>query len=150
MRLRSSFQPARCNGFSLLEVLVASSLLAAGVLGLGRVQQGALEHSLDALNATRAQFLLQDMAERIRAGAGAHYSLAFEEAVSPTRDCRQQGCSTAEMVQWQLAEWRTLSEDSSYLPAGSAAVHFDVATETHEVVVRFGVPRQESKLRVGR
>jgi type IV pilus assembly protein PilV len=139
------------NGFTLIEVLVALSLLAAGVLSLSALQQQVLTRNFAALSESRAWFLLQDLAERMRAsGGGGAYLLAYEAAAPvATVDCTQQHCDANAMARWDLAEWRSRVADAAYLPAGEGQVSGDAASGLYSVSIRYGAARHELTLRVG-
>ncbi|AZC25997.1 MULTISPECIES: type IV pilus modification protein PilV [Pseudomonas] len=63
-------------GTSLVEVLVALSILALGLLGAALVQLKALQYTDSARMSTQASFIAYDMLDRIRANAGADYTVA--------------------------------------------------------------------------
>ncbi len=91
--------PAACAGASLIEVLVALSILSLGLAGLSAMQLAALEHLGSVVRQSRAALHGADMAELLRA-AGA-------------------GASTDAVV----ARWR--EEVGASLPAGRATVCID-------------------------
>lgn len=64
------------DGMSLIEVLVALSILALGLLGAAALQIRALQHTDSARMSTQASFIAYDMLDRIRANASADYTLA--------------------------------------------------------------------------
>lgn len=63
------------DGMSLIEVLVALSILALGLLGAAALQIRALQHTDSARMSTQASFIAYDMLDRIRANASADYTL---------------------------------------------------------------------------
>ncbi len=67
-----------CRGFSLIEVLISLSILAAGLLGMTALQNEALQFNQAAFTDSQAQFLINDMVERIRANRGNNtYAIGF-------------------------------------------------------------------------
>jgi len=58
----------------LIEVLVATVILAGGLLGAAAVQLNALKHTDSALMTTQASFIAYDMLDRIRANPAADYA----------------------------------------------------------------------------
>ncbi|MDP9529881.1 type IV pilus modification protein PilV [Pseudomonas protegens] len=64
------------DGMTLIEVLVALSILAVGLLGAAALQIRALQHTDSARMSTQASFIAYDMLDRIRANASADYTLA--------------------------------------------------------------------------
>jgi type IV pilus assembly protein PilV len=142
--------PARRNGFTLIEVLAALSLLAVGVLGVSALRQQVLSGNFAALAELRARYLLQDLAERLRvSGDGSAYLLAYEAATpSATIDCLHQACDGNALARWDLARWRQRVEDVAYLPKGEGQVSIDVASGLYTVAIRYGAARRELRLSV--
>ncbi|SDS89796.1 type IV pilus assembly protein PilV [Halopseudomonas xinjiangensis] len=68
-RFFSSPAARRQLGVSLLEVLIAVLVLAAGVLGAAQLQLAALRYNAGAAHATQASFIAYDMLDRLRANA---------------------------------------------------------------------------------
>lgn len=64
----------RQSGITLIEVLVATVILAGGLLGAAAVQLNALKHTDSALMTTQASFIAYDMLDRIRANPAADYA----------------------------------------------------------------------------
>jgi len=64
------------SGWSLIEVLVATVILAIGLLGAAAVQLSALKHTDSALMTTQASFIAYDMLDRIRANPAADYGVS--------------------------------------------------------------------------
>ena len=58
----------------MIEVLVATVILASGLLGAAAVQLNALKHTDSALMTTQASFIAYDMLDRIRANPAADYA----------------------------------------------------------------------------
>jgi type IV pilus assembly protein PilV len=136
-------------GFTLIEVLAALSLLAVGVLGLSALQQQVLANNFAALSESRAQFLLQDLAEHIRAsGDGSAYLLAYDAAPPAIlRDCVQQVCDSDTLARWKLAQWRARVADTAYLPLGAGQVS-GAANGSYTVAIRYGAAQRELTLHV--
>lgn len=89
-----------CAGATLIEVLVALSILSLGLAGLSATQLRTLEYLHSVANQSRAVSSAADMAERLRALLG--------EGRSPDA---------------AIARWRT--EIGASLPGGAAAVCID-------------------------
>lgn len=64
------------SGMTLVEVLVATVILASGLLGAAAVQLNALKHTDSALMTTQASFIAYDMLDRIRANPSADYAVS--------------------------------------------------------------------------
>jgi len=136
---------AHCRGFSLIEVLISLSILAAGLLGMMALQNEALQYNQAAFTDSQAQFLLNDMAERIRANAGNNtYAIGFNEVTpTPDVDCAAASCTSNEMAEWDIAQWRgmveaTVADDGvSYLPGGESEILFNNLTDTYIISIRY-------------
>lgn len=62
-------------GMTLIEVLVAMLILTLGLLGAVMLQLNALKYTDSSRMVSQASFIAYDMLDRIRANAGADYSL---------------------------------------------------------------------------
>lgn len=126
-------------GFTLVEVLVSLFILAIGLLGMTALQNEALKYNHAAFIDTQAQFLLSDMAERIRANRGnGTYNLLFtEDPTSSAVDCSANTCSSNQMAAWDLNAWRAMVEDSAYLPEGESQIVYDNLTNTYVISIRY-------------
>ncbi|MDR2212294.1 MAG: type IV pilus modification protein PilV [Pseudomonadales bacterium] len=137
--------PARAKGFTLIEVLAAVALLALGVLSLGVLQQQVLQRNFAALHESQAWFLLQDIAERMRAsGGGSAYLLAYAApAPTPTQNCLSQICNAESLARWDLAAWRAQVEE---LPEAQGQVS-SAGAGFYTVAIRYGAAQRELSLR---
>jgi len=64
---RATTPHPHCSGFSMLEVMIALTILAVGILGIGAVQLTATKLSGDSRVRTQAAFLAQQQIELFRA-----------------------------------------------------------------------------------
>ncbi len=109
MQSRSSYQ----SGSSLIEVLITLLIFTVGMLGLAALQLNALQGSSDSAQRSQSTWILQDIAERIRAnpaGTAAQYAAAPNCANPPAQRCADyynpatsakvtaQECSAAQMA----------------------------------------------------
>lgn len=143
---KREYKRALCSkGFSLIEVLISLSILAAGLLGMTALQNEALQFNQAAFTDSQAQFLLNDMVERIRANRGNNtYAIAFNED-TPTAavNCAATTCTSNQMATWDIAQWRGLvestvaSDGETYLPQGESQILFNVTTQTYIISVRY-------------
>lgn len=103
-------RPCPDEGFTLTEVLVATTLLAVGLLGHAALLVSALQTERDAAYRATAATLTASMAERIRANssAGAAYALDPEMASSlPSPRCKlSTPVDAATRAACDLAEWQ--------------------------------------------
>ncbi len=103
----------RAAGFSMVESLVALLVLSIGLLGIAGLFVESVRNSRTALLRTQAINLVGDMADRIRANAGARdaYDLdayggdPAERACAPTADVAGDNCSSAALAEDDLARW---------------------------------------------
>ena len=126
------------GGFSLIEVMVSLFILALGLLGMTGLQNEALKYNQAAFLDSQAQFLLADMAERVRANPEGTYVIDFTEtATTPSVNCTTTTCTSAQMSIWDIDEWRDMVEDSAYLPDGESAIEYDATTQEYTISIRF-------------
>ena len=76
-------KPSANRGFTLIEVLIAATVLAVGLLGIGAMLVNSLQASRLALQRSQAVMLTADLAERIRANATAANAFALAEDTVP-------------------------------------------------------------------
>lgn len=63
------------GGMTLIEVLVALLILGVGLLGAAMIQLNALKYTDSSRMTSQASFIAYDMLDRIRANAGADYTV---------------------------------------------------------------------------
>ena len=126
------------RGFSLLEVLVALFIQAFGMLGMTALQIKALKSTHAALIDSQVQFLLADMAERLRGNPSPAYAITFADVTpSTSRDCAALTCSSGDLALWDITQWRSKIEDAAYLPEGESQIIFHNLTLTYEISIRY-------------
>lgn len=82
----SPYTPNRHQaGMTLIEVLVATLILAIGLLGAAMIQLNALKYTDSSRMTSQASFIAYDMLDRIRANAGADYAWGQAERAAPNR-----------------------------------------------------------------
>lgn len=96
----------RQRGTSLLEVLVATLVVAAGVLGIARLQLHSAQGNRAALEHTEATILATDLAERWRANPQGGYATAIGQAPPTFVDCLAQACSPPQLATFDLVAWK--------------------------------------------
>jgi len=113
------------SGFTLIEVMVSTVVLAIGLLGLAGLQAASLSSNQSAFMRTQASALAYDLADRMRSniasGASGFYAAgtaAYAAGCSTTA-----GCSPQQMAQNDMAEWNAAI--STYLPLGQGLVCTD-------------------------
>jgi type IV pilus assembly protein PilV len=98
------------SGFTLLEALVALTLLAVGLLGVVALVLSGLRTSHEAQLQTSAITLAADLGDRIRANRTASAGYALDEGAvldRPSATCRAAGeCTSADIARLDLYEWQ--------------------------------------------
>lgn len=69
---------AGCDGFTLVEVLVALVVLALGLLGLALLQTTGMRYTTNSYSRTQATYLAYDLAERMRANVPAFQAGTYD------------------------------------------------------------------------
>ncbi len=126
---------ANQQGFSLLEVLIAISVLAIGVLGMAGLQGLALRASQDSYYRTVAAVLVKDMKSRIEAnqeygdsGTAVYNYLNVDEIIEVDADCyKGTGCTPSEMAENDIYEWRRSIAGALPGAFGIICRHSDIA-----------------------
>jgi len=115
----------RQGGFTLIEVMVSTVVLAVGLLGLAGLQAASLSSNQSAFMRTQASALAYDLADRMRsnvAGGTSGFYAAGTASYSPGCSSTA-GCSPLQMAQNDLAEWNAAI--TTYLPLGEGLVCTD-------------------------
>lgn len=116
------------NGFTLIEVLIATVVLAIGLLGLAGLQVTSLRNNQSAYNRSQATQLAYDIADRIRAnvaGAATYTAITPISTATAKANCKNTtGCSTADMAENDLFEWNAAITTPGILPSGVGTITF--------------------------
>lgn len=125
------------SGFTLIEVLVSLTILAVGMLGMSALQNESLKFNNAALTDSQAQFLLSDMAERIRANRGNNnYVMSYtDELEAVAVDCGATICSANAMALWDMTQWRSIV--AATLPQGESQILFNTLNRNYVISVRY-------------
>lgn len=130
----------RLRGFSLVEVLIAVTLLAIGLLGLAALQTTALKYTYSANLRAKAVLLAYDMADRMRANMDIENNLFNADYNGVTTDDAESyvnrrcflddagadgviACNTGELVEYDAFRWTT--DVMAALPNGAGSVARD-------------------------
>ena len=124
-RSKFAFQPPGQSGFTLIEVMVSTVVLAIGLLGLAGLQATSLSNNQSAFMRTQASALAYDLADRMRTNVlGATAGSYAAGTANYTSGCgTTTGCSPLQMAQNDLAEWN--ASITTYLPLGQGIVCTD-------------------------
>jgi len=117
----------RQRGFTLLEVLIALLVFSIGLLGLAGLQVQGLKFNHDSYLRSQATLLGYDLLDRIRANSttAATYEVNDSAITTVPTNCAASGttCSTAQMVAFDLYQWKT--GIANLLPNGKGKVDED-------------------------
>lgn len=137
------------SGFTLIEVLIATLVLAVGLLGLAGLQVTSIRNNLSAYNRSQATQLAYDMADRMRANknasvdpatgnviAGSVYlTMALASAVAQANCTTVTGCSGAQMAQNDLFQWNAALIGT--LPSGTGTITVVAATRIFTITINW-------------
>lgn len=119
------FGPQHPKGFTLIEVLIAVSILTVGLLGLVSLQAIALRYNHQSLQLSTATQLANEMADRMRANpAGVKTNKYDTITAKPATDpgCNAaHPCNPMQLATHDAFEWYT--EISQLLTAGNGSVN---------------------------
>ncbi|MDY6984714.1 MAG: type IV pilus modification protein PilV [Pseudomonadota bacterium] len=117
------------HGASLIEVLVAMTILAVGILGINAMQTSTLKSNQNSYMRTQAVYLAQDIVERVRSNAqGAEAGNYNDPAPVLTAACQTAaGCTAAQMAANDVAQWEAAV--AAALPAGAGVVCLDATPD---------------------
>ena len=117
------------SGFTLVEVLISTVILAVGLLGLAGLQATALRNNISAYHRTQATQMAYDMADRMRVNVAeaenfgtSVYTTMDEDDVSAQSTCFvvAGACSVAQLAQDDLFQW--YRDVGNTLPSGTGTI----------------------------
>lgn len=117
---------AQQKGFSMVEVLIASIIIAFGILGVISLQLSELRNTRNALVHSQATMLIADITETIRANAAQFESYATLSAED--NDCKSAACTQADIVESDLFNWT--DRLTKTLPSGRGIISASAAVMT--------------------
>lgn len=119
----------RQAGSSLIEVLVAMTVLAVGILGINAMQTSTLKANQNSYMRTQAVYLAQDIVERVRSNAQGAEAGAYNDP-TPVANANCQtttGCTAAQMAANDVAQWEAAV--AAALPSGAGVVCQDASPD---------------------
>jgi len=98
------------SGFSLMETLVAMTILTVGLMSIAGLQNLGLQQSRDFMLRTRALLLAQNALDLARASPGHITSVDYDNAPSASDDCMKPDavCDPEALSKFDLALWKCL------------------------------------------
>jgi type IV pilus assembly protein PilV len=115
-------------GFTLIEVLIAVVVLAAGLLGLAALQTTTLSNNQSAYFRSQATQLAYDMSDRMRSNQVGVTAGNYNDAAATADNCEAINCTPAQMAGYDLAQWNgnaVLRLGLGQLPGGTGVVCID-------------------------
>jgi type IV pilus assembly protein PilV len=109
------------QGISLIESMIALLVISVGLLGIAALQVTSMSQNASALNHSRAVWIAYNMSDRVRANNNAFnsYDGIKTEAGNPGQDCLGSGCTAAQMVAADAADFEDMIDR---LPSGQGTV----------------------------
>jgi type IV pilus assembly protein PilV len=132
MRLPPQNCPRRSAGqvgFTLLEVLVALVVLSIGLLGIGKLVIFSARGNDSAYMRTQATALAYTILDSMRANRDTAIAHGYDVATgsySLTANCVTGSCSTSQLVQYDISQWKT--NLGFYLPSGDGSIVTNTVT----------------------
>lgn len=129
----------RAAGFSLVEVLVAVTVLSIGLLGVGKMVLYSARSNGSAYmrsEATTQAYAIIDTMHANRTAAASHgYDVALGVVPAATQNCYSAGpCTTATAIaSYDLSQWK--AQVAAVLPAGDGSVVTATDPTTQQVLV---------------
>jgi type IV pilus assembly protein PilV len=108
------------SGFSLIEVLVATVIMAIGILGIAGLQVVSLQQNRSSLLRSEALQIGNDIVDRMRANPDQVYApVEYTDAPSTSAtNCKEVDCNEVEMSEYDITLWKCMinPNDSSDVP----------------------------------
>ena len=118
------------RGITLIESLVALVVTALGILGILGVQMRTLTDTSTTVRRAQAIRLIEDFSERLKASPNSlveinNYASVFADI--PTKPDCSTGCTNAQLVAYEVANWKNSVKDT--LPLGQASIFTPTAED---------------------
>ena len=114
------------RGVTLVEAMIALLVVSIGLLGIASLQLTAMGQNTSALNHSKAVWIANNMADRIRANvcdvndAPVYNGIHTDNGYS--QDCKSNSCNQLQMVTADAADWADMVQT---LPKGRGTVVFN-------------------------
>jgi len=131
------------SGFTMVETLVSSFVLAIGLLGAASTQLNGLKVTQETFNRSKAVYIASDIIDRMRANpagmlSGDYNSIDTTSTAPTATVCTSSttattlSCTASELAAADNIEWRAFVAE---LPNGKGSVTYDATNETYKVSV---------------
>lgn len=142
-RKRFPHAPARCEGFTLLEVLIAVLVMAIGLLGLAALQASTVQFNRSAHFRSQATSLGYEIADRMRANRDAALGGAYDvDYADPPPACAAAGGDTVaerDVAAWHMAIACALPQGNGSIELlGDGVVRISVSWSENETLSEDG------------
>jgi type IV pilus assembly protein PilV len=108
------------RGITLVEAMIALLVISVGLLGIASLQLTAMNQNTSSLHNSQAVWYAYNMSDRIRANIDEFDSYKNKDtASSSAQDCMASSCTAAQMVDSDIAEWKTMVGN---LPGGRGMI----------------------------
>ena len=134
--------PRYQSGIGLVETMIGLFILAVGLLGAVSLQTSAVQRDQQAYHYSQSFFLVQDLAERMRANpSGAKdYPIFFNSPASSSRNCLNTTCDSAQLADWDVNQWNKLVRKT--LPYGRPEILYDLADDEYVISIQYDEDRR--------
>ena len=141
---------SRNRGFTLIEVLIAVIVMSIGLLGLAGLQTAGMRNNHTAYLRSQATVLAYDIVDRMRAtrsrtvanlGQLTSYAIAIGTSASGSTDCSVNFCSSAQMANYDLVQWKAALNQALPLGDGSVTVNVNGSIVTVTIAVQWDEDR---------
>jgi len=97
------------RGVTLVEAMIALLVISVGLLGIASLQLTAMKQNTSSLHNSQAVWYAYNISDRIRANIGEFDTYKNKDTASSTpKDCIGLSCTTTEMVDSDIADWKTM------------------------------------------
>ncbi len=117
----SRFPIRRCDGLTLIEVLIALIVLSVGILGLATLQTASLNFNNSASQRTQATVLAYDMADKMRANRQAALAGDYDTALEDPPPACAAPAVVGTVAAQDVSSWRMALACRLPLATGSIA-----------------------------
>lgn len=123
--MKKHLSQKKVKGFTLLEVLVATVILAVGLLGISGLQVTGMRSNHSALMRSQATLLAYDMSDRMRANAEGVSNGDYDKpTATASAACNTTtGCASDKMADNDMFLWS--ADITNTLPTGEGVVCLD-------------------------
>lgn len=149
--LKTATKPAKNKGFSLIESMIGTLVIAFGFLSYAYLANTSIKSSHDSYFRTQANFYANSLFERMRA----NLTIAQQDAKgystdanykSNNTDCYNANCSPTIMRDWDIRQWQKDLEENLMDATGEVSFKEDVdGVRKYTIVINYAKRTQLKK-----